>query len=504
VELLLLTGDVAAALAYSERLGTIPPSAHRSSVEARMAWLSGDLDEAERLAAQAWEDGEGLDTTARDSVAAMLAQVFILKDQGAAAAAWAVEALSSGRLPPEQAGATRAAAAMGLTISGHACEASAILADLDDDPGAVDPQHHRELRARGILRLITDDLHGARADLLVSSSVARMDLSPSRLTAIGALAETDYRLGNWDDSLALAEQSLSLLHDTEQFWLQGQIHTVAVLVLASRGQWDDATRHLAVAKQMAAFLGDPATAAYADNAAVHMAMCRGDPAQVIADADRLAYQAHGAAREPGILAWPVHYAEALVDVGRLDDASREVSALEDVARMRERRSRLAGLARVRGRLAAARRQVGAARGAFAEALELGEEGADALEQARAHEAYGRFLRRRGERRSAIAELEIARERFLSLEAAPFLDRCDTELVACGSSPGPRSPDRTGALTPQERVVARLVCMGRSNREVADELVLSVKTVGYHLGNVYHKLGVHSRTQLVTHPDMANR
>jgi DNA-binding CsgD family transcriptional regulator len=47
-------------------------------------------------------------------------------------------------------------------------------------------------------------------------------------------------------------------------------------------------------------------------------------------------------------------------------------------------------------------------------------------------------------------------------------------------------------------------MGRSNREVADELVLSVKTVGYHLGNVYHKLGVHSRTQLVTHPDMANR
>jgi DNA-binding CsgD family transcriptional regulator len=279
---------------------------------------------------------------------------------------------------------------------------------------------------------------------------------------------------------------------------------VAVLVLASRGQWDDATRHLAAAKQMAAFLGDPATTAYADNAAVHVAMCRGDSPQVVVDAGRLAGQTHGAAREPGILAWPVHYAEALVDVGRLDDAAREVGVLEDVARARERCSRLAGLARVRGKLAASRREVGAARGAFEEALELSGQGADALEQARAHEAYGRFLRRRGERRSAIAELEMARERFLSLEAAPFLDRCDTELVACGLSPGPRSRDRAGALTPQERVVARLVCMGRSNREVADELVLSVKTVGYHLSNVYHKLGVHSRTQLATHPDMANR
>jgi DNA-binding NarL/FixJ family response regulator len=58
-----------------------------------------------------------------------------------------------------------------------------------------------------------------------------------------------------------------------------------------------------------------------------------------------------------------------------------------------------------------------------------------------------------------------------------------------------------ALTPQERLVAELVCGGLSNQDVADELVLSVKTVGYHLGNVYLKLGVHSRTQLAAHPAM---
>ena len=51
------------------------------------------------------------------------------------------------------------------------------------------------------------------------------------------------------------------------------------------------------------------------------------------------------------------------------------------------------------------------------------------------------------------------------------------------------------MTPQERTVATLVCQGLTNQEVAQRLVLSTKTVGYHLGNVYAKLGVHTRTQL---------
>lgn len=44
---------------------------------------------------------------------------------------------------------------------------------------------------------------------------------------------------------------------------------------------------------------------------------------------------------------------------------------------------------------------------------------------------------------------------------------------------------------------RMACQGLANREIAHELVLSVKTIGYHLGNAYAKLGVHSRAQLVT-------
>jgi DNA-binding NarL/FixJ family response regulator len=56
-------------------------------------------------------------------------------------------------------------------------------------------------------------------------------------------------------------------------------------------------------------------------------------------------------------------------------------------------------------------------------------------------------------------------------------------------------DPTASLTRQEQAVARLVAAGHTNRETAAALVVSVKTIEYHLGNTYAKLGVTSRTQL---------
>jgi DNA-binding NarL/FixJ family response regulator len=55
--------------------------------------------------------------------------------------------------------------------------------------------------------------------------------------------------------------------------------------------------------------------------------------------------------------------------------------------------------------------------------------------------------------------------------------------------------RRTSLTRQEQAVARLVADGHTNRETAAALVVSVKTIEYHLGNTYAKLGVTSRTQL---------
>jgi DNA-binding NarL/FixJ family response regulator len=153
------------------------------------------------------------------------------------------------------------------------------------------------------------------------------------------------------------------------------------------------------------------------------------------------------------------------------------------------------MARIRGEAATARREHREARRCFEEALDLGTDAAPALEQAQALAAYGRFLRRRGERRSAVDRLDDARTRLTALDARPFLERCEEELAACGV---PRTgPDRRATdLTPQEQIVAGLACRGLTNAQVAQQLVLSVKTVGYHLSNVYTKLDVHSRAQLV--------
>lgn len=66
----------------------------------------------------------------------------------------------------------------------------------------------------------------------------------------------------------------------------------------------------------------------------------------------------------------------------------------------------------------------------------------------------------------------------------------------GESTG--APTRTGfaELTPQELQIGRLVSEGLSNRQVAEQLFLSPRTVEYHLYKVYPKLGIGSRTELI--------
>jgi DNA-binding NarL/FixJ family response regulator len=71
------------------------------------------------------------------------------------------------------------------------------------------------------------------------------------------------------------------------------------------------------------------------------------------------------------------------------------------------------------------------------------------------------------------------------------------LAACGLETGERRTRGAALLTPQELAVARRAASGLTNRQVARELVISVKTVEYHLGRLYPKLGIDSRHQLAS-------
>ena len=74
-------------------------------------------------------------------------------------------------------------------------------------------------------------------------------------------------------------------------------------------------------------------------------------------------------------------------------------------------------------------------------------------------------------------------------------RARQELVRAGGR-APNAGETADDLTPSERRVAELAAGGRTNREIANELFVTVKAVEWHLGNVYRKLDVRGRGQLV--------
>ena len=116
-----------------------------------------------------------------------------------------------------------------------------------------------------------------------------------------------------------------------------------------------------------------------------------------------------------------------------------------------------------------------------------------FERARTLLAFGRRLHRARRRGEARARLHDALAGFERLGAQAWAEQARSELRAAG---GRRRRPGDGSLTDQETRVAAAVRRGASNREIAAELFLAPKTIEFHLGRIYRKLGVGSRSQLV--------
>lgn len=116
-------------------------------------------------------------------------------------------------------------------------------------------------------------------------------------------------------------------------------------------------------------------------------------------------------------------------------------------------------------------------------------------EARISLAFGERLRREGERARAREQLRAARAGFHALETEPWTDRAGQELQATGERVQPKALTGIEDLTPQELQVARVIAGGATNKEAAARLFLAPKTIEFHLGKVYRKLGIRSRTEL---------
>ncbi|MHB1834808.1 MAG: helix-turn-helix transcriptional regulator, partial [Solirubrobacteraceae bacterium] len=118
-----------------------------------------------------------------------------------------------------------------------------------------------------------------------------------------------------------------------------------------------------------------------------------------------------------------------------------------------------------------------------------------LEHARALVDLGALLRRTGWRTPAREPLRRGLEMAQQFGAAPLARQAREELRAAGAKPRRTALSGVGALTPSEHRVAVLAAGGLTNREIAQELFITTKSVEFHLRHVFQKLDVASRTQL---------
>ena len=492
-------GDAARARGHLDEISALPPSAHRSLLLGRLALLSGGMPTAERLVSDGW--------------AALRREVPRAADQACEAAAQAacelgLALIGQNRLA-DAAGWTHRAACVATSEFQRACSCAVYGGSLAAAgyPRRAATLLETELRrysdgpAQMLLRaglgsalLYADDLAGAAGHLDAAigatgpSSLPMTHLLEARLQRV----LTSYRAGDWDQADAEGSRLISLIDDLDLVRLVARAHLTAVYVAAARGHWAAAARHVTTAAgQPGAGLPAAALALAEANAAI--AVARDDPAAMLAASQHLmSEQALLDRMAPGRLSfWPA-YAEALARTGRLDEAHVMLARYEQHARRYASRSALSTASRVRGVLEAARHRPDDALAAFDASLRHGAGLGMPLAEAMTRLDRGRLLRRCGQRRSAARDLGMARALFARLRAQPFLLRCDAELCADQQAgPTPAQPP----LTARQLAVARAAAVGKTNRQIAADLYISVKTVEFHLSQILARLGLDSRAQI---------
>lgn len=469
-----------------------PDRAARSFVLGRVALNAGRFDEAddwlERAAAQAEIEQDG--GAVAGQVAETLAVIAVGQLRQAEGITWSRRALAT------------AGSAMAATVlcNAYGIDGSFATAEREMDERLAQrlpPHAVLDTRTgRGVVRLWANDLDGARADLeWVRRAGIEHGSFHTHVNAGAFLAQVLLRFGSVAAAVETAESTAALTDDADAVWLGPLPHCEAAFAQAAQGDLAGARAHAEVATAMADALTLAPGRLWSDMAWLRIADAAADDDEVVRVGDRMVASGWGRIPEP-IHHWRATYVEGLVATGRLDDAATVVAELEAEAARRADPPTTTEACRARGLLEVGRGRRTEAEAAFARGLALDAHLARPLERARLGVAAGGARRRWGQRRAAASALEAACRRLAGTGAWVLLSRAERELAACGLRPAKRSTATPAvALTPQELTVARLVATGRTNREVAAELVISAKTVEHHLSRIYAKLGIRSRTEL---------
>ena len=316
--------------------------------------------------------------------------------------------------------------------------------------------------------------------------------SPGRrhLVALMDLCIDDFHRGEWGEAAELAAEGLRVSGERGGFF--GWYFRYHQALLAAVTGRFDASRALA---------GQITTWAGARGARTPQVFAR--HALILADVGQGDYESayhHATWMSPaGTLApyvphclWVVmDLVEAAVRTHRREEADRHVRAMReaDIAALSPR---LAILVAASAAIAA---EDDRSLVLFGQALSLPAAGQWPFDVARVRLAYGERLRRARAAAESRIHLEAALVAFRELGAAPWAARAELELRATGLTRVSPGPPGGATLTPQELQIARLAASGLTNKQIAERLFLSPRTVGGHLYQIFPKLGITSRAAL---------
>jgi DNA-binding NarL/FixJ family response regulator len=196
-------------------------------------------------------------------------------------------------------------------------------------------------------------------------------------------------------------------------------------------------------------------------------------------------------RNPAFMAWRSQAALALLAGGEREEAGRLAGEELELARAWGAPRALGAALRAAGLVAGGREGLAL----LTEAVEALAASTAKLEHAKARTELGAALRRANRRAQAREQLRRAVELATICGAAPLAARAETELLATGARPRRIALSGVESLTPSERRVAEMAAKGPTNREIAQALFVTPKTVEVHLSSAYRKLGISSRAQL---------
>jgi DNA-binding CsgD family transcriptional regulator len=349
----------------------------------------------------------------------------------------------------------------------------------------------RYLLARVRMRLGEVERPRALLEDMEAEAAARGDEN-TRLMVLWTLSMLEWLAGRWRRALDYAETAHELTEQTQFPHAFGWVGRVKAVLEADLGLVDEArasveeglaftrstTSNKFFATQCLGSLGRLELAlGNLEAAAGHL---RELPAQLLA----------GGINDPTLPVW----ADTIETLTALGERERAREYLEPFERNSQRLASplaVTSAARCRGLLAAGQGDVAAAVEAYERALAELEKHPYPCERGRTLLCLGSARRQAKQKRLARDALEQALAIFDELGARLWADKARAELRRISG----RRRASEGELTEMEARVATLAAQGRSNKEIAAELFVSVHTVGAHLSRAYRKLDIHSRSQL---------